>query len=107
MITSNQIEEVKQRLVKLYNPLEIYIFGSYAWGHPDEESDLDVLIVVDECSPEKKIRAIVEGHRALIDLPLGKELMLLSKNEFDSKIKDKSTFIYKIKKQGRQIYAKA
>jgi predicted nucleotidyltransferase len=43
MISPDVIEEVKNRLIKAYNPLEIYIFGSYAWGHPDDESDLGSL----------------------------------------------------------------
>ena len=30
-------EKVKQKLIECYDPLKIYIFGSYAWGHPDEE----------------------------------------------------------------------
>ena len=48
MITNEVIEEVKNRLVKTYDPLAIYLFGSYAWGTPTEESDLDLVIIVDQ-----------------------------------------------------------
>ncbi len=40
------MEDVKNRLVRAYNPLTIYLFGSYAWGTPTEDSDLDLVIVV-------------------------------------------------------------
>lgn len=35
MISPETLEEVKNRLVKTYAPLEIYLFGSYAWGNPE------------------------------------------------------------------------
>ena len=41
------IETVKERLIKTYNPKTIYLFGSYAWGTPDEDSDLDLLVVIE------------------------------------------------------------
>lgn len=60
MISKETIEEVKNRLVKTYDPIAIYLFGSYAWGHPDDESDLDLLIVVDK-SDEKSHRRCIPG----------------------------------------------
>ena len=39
MITQEKIEEATQRLIKTYSTLKIYIFGSYAWGNPNEDSD--------------------------------------------------------------------
>ena len=53
MIDEATIEEVKNRLIQTYDPLAIYIFGSYAWGHPDAESDLDLLIVIDEFDQDR------------------------------------------------------
>ena len=41
MIHDSLIDLVTKRLVQVYDPFEIYIFGSYVWGSPDEESDLD------------------------------------------------------------------
>ena len=32
MIDEKMIEEVKKRLIDTYNPLEIYLFGSYVIG---------------------------------------------------------------------------
>lgn len=45
----NLIEEVKQGLGSLYGRRlrGVYLFGSYARGEEDQESDLDVLIVLD------------------------------------------------------------
>jgi len=53
MIDYEIIEKVKNKLVTTYSPLEIYFFGSYAYGTPDEESDLDLLIVVSEAESDR------------------------------------------------------
>lgn len=107
MITPQIIEEVKERLIKTYNPVEIYIFGSYARGTADEESDLDLLIIVDECDPKDRYKAMSEGHRALFGLNISKDIIVLSKEEFDVASKNPLRIFYKIKKEGKQIYARA
>lgn len=98
------IEEVKKRLIKTYNPTEIYIFGSYAWGIPDEESDLDLCVVVDTLDKDR-YRLLVDGHKALMDLDLAKDIILCTQEEFDERVDNVSTLVYKIKRRGKQIYA--
>jgi uncharacterized protein len=106
MIDAKIIEEVRQKLIKTYNPLEIYIFGSYAWGLPDEDSDLDLLVVVEKLN-KGRYQTLVDGHRALVDVDLSKDLLVLTKEEFDADSDDVTTIHYKIKRKGKKIYAKA
>lgn len=104
MITSKTIEEVTKRLVRVYNSLEIHLFGSYAWGKPDEESDLDLLIVVEDFK-DSRYKDLVLGHKALMDMNLSKDLLLFNKEEFKKKSEDGSEFCYKVKNLGKKIYA--
>lgn len=106
MIHKETIQEVLDRLVAVYQPLEVYLFGSYAWGSPDSESDLDLLIVVDH-SNEKKYKRPVAGYKALIGLKVPNEIIVYTKNEFDANSNDVTTLAYKIKHDGRLLYAKA
>ena len=106
MIKKEIIEEVKKRLVKVYDPIAIYVFGSYAWGTPTEDSDLDLLIVVDE-SDEKSYKRPVAGHRALRGLDISKDLIIKTKEEFEEASSNITTLIYKIKEDGELIYARA
>lgn len=92
------INEPRDTLVALYNPVAIYIFGSYAWGHPNEDSDLNLLVVVEDVGKDRH-KALVKG--------IPKDLLLLSKNEFEVDSQDIATIHYKIKRKGKQIYAKA
>jgi len=45
------IEEIKQEIVerlKAVNPSIVVLFGSYAYGKPDKNSDVDLLVVTDD-----------------------------------------------------------
>jgi predicted nucleotidyltransferase len=106
MIHSQVIEEVKNRLVKAYDPIAIYLFGSYAWGTPNEDSDLDILIVVD-ASEEKSYKRPILGYQALRGLNISKDIIVHTKDVFDRRSNEITTLEYKIKKDGRILYARA
>ena len=106
MITQATIEEVKNRLVKVYNPLEIYLFGSYAWGNPNEDSDLDLFVIVDD-SDEKRSKRAIQGSMALFGLGIAKDIVVYTKKEFQAHCKKQASLSFKVKTQGRKIYARA
>lgn len=106
MVSQEVIEEVKNRLVETYNPVAIYLFGSYAWGNPTKDSDLDLLVVVD-ASDEKTYARSRSGHYALFGLNVSKDIIVYTKEEFEKKIQDRATLGYKIKKEGKVLYARA
>ncbi len=107
MVNAHMIDSVKSKLIKTYNPRAIYIFGPYAWGiHNNEDPDLDLLVVVDKLTNTRH-RMLVKGHSALFNLSLSKDLLLYSKDEFDELAKDKMGLLYRVKREGLQIYAKA
>jgi predicted nucleotidyltransferase len=50
-----KLSEIVKRLVKTYQPLHIYLFGSSARGEAGPDSDYDLMLVVpDDASPERK-----------------------------------------------------
>ncbi|MFH1643797.1 MAG: nucleotidyltransferase domain-containing protein [bacterium] len=106
MLSEKTLEVIKKRLIKIYNPLKIYIFGSYAWGNPTEDSDLDLLIVVED-SNEKTYRRPIKGHVALSGIDTPKDLIIYTKQEFEERSGDITTLCYKVKNEGKVIYAKA
>lgn len=104
MVKQELINEVTKRLINTYTPLAIYLFGSYAWGTPTEESDLDLLIVVDT-SHEKSFKRSIAGHHALFGLHVFKDLLVLTKKEFEEEAEQTSSLCFKIKQQGKVLYA--
>ncbi len=106
MISRQAIEEAKKRLIKALDPLEIYLFGSYAWGQPRENSDLDLAVIVDEDVIDKH-KMLIAGHRELFDLEFSKDLIILTKQEFETYSQDVTRLSFKIRHRGIKIYAKA
>ena len=106
MLTDETINEVKDRLVKAYNPITIYLFGSYVWGKPTEDSDLDLLIVVEK-SDKKTYERPIPGYDALFGMGISKDLIIYTREEFDKYSKNKLSICYKIKKDGEVIYARS
>jgi predicted nucleotidyltransferase len=59
-----EIEELKKRFVEKISPEQVYLFGSYADGSYNENSDLDFYIVVkDDIMDIPKVTA--EAYRAI------------------------------------------
>ena len=56
-------QEIVQRLKKL-NPEKVILFGSYAYGAPDEESDIDVCII--KTIPKSEARSYTLQARKLL-----------------------------------------
>ena len=102
-LAANQIEIAKEKLIEAFNPLSIYLFGSFAWGTPHENSDMDFLIVIDDYNKTRQ-KTLAAAHLALACLDLPKDILLYSKEEkYGHK---RSTLCYKIKHNGIQIYVR-
>ena len=106
MITQETIDQMTQRLVKLYNPIKIYLFGSYAWGTPTEDSDLDFFIIVDE-SKEKSHRRAMPASEVLRDFHVPKDILIYTQKEFADRVDNASTLCNVVHKKGKVLYARA
>ena len=103
VIDNSKLNIVVDRLVKVYEPNSIYLFGSLAWGYPNEESDLDLLIIVDH-SEEKVYKRPVIGIKALRGLNIAKDVMVYTTDEFNRLASNKASLFYKIRREGIKLY---
>ena len=103
MITQKQIEDIIQRIIDNYNPDKIILFGSYAQGHPTENSDLDLLIVKNSNLPRyKRAREIRRYLWGITDIP--KDIIVYTQEEIDDWAKVKEAFITNIVTKGKVLY---
>ena len=66
-ITEDTLSEITRRLVATYQSEQVVLFGSHAWGEPDEDSDVDLLAIASE-SAEPAYRRAGGGYRSLFGL---------------------------------------
>ena len=102
MIPQETIQEVIRRLVKAYDPLEIYMYGKYAWGTPDEDDDLNLLLVI-ESSDKKVYQRGDLAFDTLFSLRIPKNVSVFTKEEFDRNSQDVNSLTYEVKTRGKKI----
>jgi HEPN domain-containing protein/predicted nucleotidyltransferase len=65
-----ELSGIVEQVVKRLHPQKIILYGSFAYGHPHEESDFDVLTVMQTPSSRKENWAIIEEIRGKRELQL-------------------------------------
>lgn len=81
MVTEEQLQEIVRRIVAGYQPDRIILFGSYTYGTPTEDSDLDLLVIKadDERQKIARIVAIREAAYARQNPPM--DVLVLNRTE--------------------------
>ena len=55
----NELEQIKEIIRNTVDPEGIYLFGSFAYGEPREDSDYDIYVVLPDDGP-RPLEAIFE-----------------------------------------------
>jgi len=88
--------------LKRYNPERIIIFGSFARGDADEQSDVDVVVI--KQTDKRFLDRLIEVARCL-DNDLGKvDVFVYTREEFEEMQRAENPFIAKVLTEGREIY---
>jgi predicted nucleotidyltransferase len=69
---SKTIDEIVRRITEKIRPLKVILFGSYAYGSPTKDSDIDLLIIKESSLPRhhrtKEVRRILRGMKVAVDI---------------------------------------
>ena len=99
------IETIVDKIVKAYQPEKIILFGSWAWGNPDEDSDIDLLVV--KRSPKTRIERERELQSILFSREVALDLLVYTPEELEKNINsDRNLFLEDIVRNGRVLYSK-
>ena len=102
MVTQEQIDEIKKRIVENIMPEKIILFGSYAKGTATEESDLDLLIVKESNIPRYKRGREVRKYLRGLKIPV--DLLVYTKDEIKRWSNVKTAFITTVMGKGKVLY---
>ena len=84
------IEKLKPEIVQALMPLQldkIILFGSYAYGHPNQNSDIDLLITKDndiqhiDAKAMVKLRGLMKKYKIGFDILSGKYKDILKRED--------------------------
>ena len=102
MISKNKIDKIVEIIVQNYSPEKIILFGSYATGNPDKDSDLDLVIIKNTAIPRYKRTREIFKHLRGIKVPL--DMLVYNNNEIKKWQKVENAFITQVMKRGNVLY---
>ncbi len=102
MIELDKINEIVNKIISEYSPDKIILFGSYANGVPNENSDLDLFLIKDSDLPRPQRSAQV--RKMLFGLMLPIDLIVYTPKEIQETKDNKFGFVYEVMKNGKTLY---
>lgn len=103
MDSKKEIKRVTERIVRKYRPKKIILYGSFAYGEPHKESDVDLLIIKSTRKPRTKRH--LEVDRMLLDRHLPLDILVYTPLEIKKRLLLGDFFIKNILEQGKILYA--
>ncbi|MHB8068175.1 MAG: nucleotidyltransferase domain-containing protein [Desulfobaccales bacterium] len=98
------LAEIVSRLVEAFKPEAIYLYGSRVRGEAREDSDYDLLMVV-STSTLPRYRRDQEAFRTLCGLGVSKEVIVLTREEFETKRTVICSLAATVTREGMLLYA--
>ena len=96
------ISKAVKTIIQEFNPHRIILMGSYAYGAPTPDSDLDLLVVMDTL--EKPHKRAVPVRKALKHLGIPKDIIVKTPEEFERYKDVIGTIIYPAAHKGRVLF---
>jgi predicted nucleotidyltransferase len=102
-LEQNILDEMVRRLVAEFQPEKIILFGSHAWGEPNEDSDIDLFVIVPE-SEDRPIHRSQRAHDCLSGLGVSKDVLVKTRAEAEYFRHVRASLEYKVFNEGRVLY---
>jgi uncharacterized protein len=90
-----------RRLVEIYRPERIYLFGSVARGEATADSDYDLKVVVPDDSALKHHQP---GYRALREIGVPRDIFVSTSSDFNKQLHLKASFPSTVVREGILLY---
>jgi predicted nucleotidyltransferase len=104
MVAANKIDAFAREVAEKFRPQKIVLFGSYAHGHPNEDSDVDLLVIM-EHKGKSSAQALAIRKAVRRSFPL--DLIVKTPRETKARLKQQDVFITSALTEGRTLYERA
>ena len=101
---TEQIDTIVKTIINILSPEKIILFGSYAYGTPSNDSDVDILVIVQEHNQPryKRAREIRKHLWGKVQIP--KDILVYTVDEIKEWENVKAAFITSILEKGKTLY---
>lgn len=96
-----QIKKVADKIAKEQRPEKIILFGSYAWGEPGPDSDVDLFVVKETENTREKA---MEIDGSIFPRPFPIDLIVYTPAKLKRELNLEEPFVSKITKEGKVLF---
>jgi len=100
--TMRDIADVVAQIVEHFHPQKVVLFGSYAYGTPTPDSDVDLLVVME--TPLRNVEQAVEIRKA-VDFPFPVDLLVRTPQQIAERVALGDVFLREVVAKGVVLYA--
>ena len=97
----SELKKLADKIKEITPATKIYLFGSYAYGTPNEDSDIDLCILTDE--NKRKLEILREIRRNIGDINYPLDILVYKTDEFKERVNNKYIMESKIYNDGVEI----
>ncbi len=99
---ADTLPQVVQRIVDVLQPEKVVLFGSYAYGTPTPDSDVDLLVVMETSAPS--VERYVAVSRLLRPRPFPVDIIVKTPAELQDALDSGDFFMREIVSRGMVLY---
>src|SRR5438128_6843967 len=103
MISRQKIRHYCAAIAREFKPARIILFGSYAYGSPTEDSDVDVLVILPRGRVRSRRPSLEIRRRISAGFPV--DILVREPREIAQRLRWRDSFIREVMAKGRVMYA--
>jgi predicted nucleotidyltransferase len=102
MVKRSQICAFSDAVAREFRPRKIVLFGSYAYGKPTEDSDVDLLVIMRRTRDRGERMSVRIRHAIPRDFPL--DLLVRTPSDVAKRLRWGDPFISELLEKGEVLY---
>jgi predicted nucleotidyltransferase len=100
-IPMSVIRRYARQIAEMFRPEKIILFGSFAYGTPRVDSDVDLLVVMPAANPVSQAVRI----RLALPAPFAMDLLVRTPENLQQRIAEGNWFLREVVEKGKVLYA--
>ena len=102
MVRMPDIKRYCDEIAAACKPRRIILFGSHAYGNPDEGSDVDVLVVLPRTRRVRRDTDVKIRLKARASFPV--DMLVRGEAEVERRVRDRDSFMLDVTEKGKVMY---
>jgi predicted nucleotidyltransferase len=102
MVKRSKIRAYSEAIARGFQPRKIVLFGSYGYGRPTEDSDVDLLVIMDRTRDRGERMSVRILHAIPRDFSL--DLLVRTPADVAKRLRWKDPFICEVVEKGKVLY---